>query len=64
MVKLMKNKIFKFSNPANAVSFAARCVKPMGILMGDNEQLWVVTLSDFAIGLKVGYEALSLNDRY
>ena len=48
---------FKFANLKNARSFAARCNKAHGILMGDDHKYWVVSMADFARGLRAGYEA-------
>ena len=54
----MKIKPYKFTNLENAKSFANRCDKMMGILMGDDSKFWVVCMSDFAKGIKSGYEAI------
>ena len=54
----MKNTTYKFNNLATAKSFAARCEKAMGILMGDDSQYWVVCMADFERGIRAGYEAI------
>lgn len=54
----MKNTPYKFNSIENARSFAARCEKAMGILMGDDMKFWVVTLADFARGIRGGYEPI------
>ena len=54
----MKIKPYKFTTLENAKSFANRCDKMMGILMGDDSKFWVVCMSDFAKGIKSGYEAI------
>jgi hypothetical protein len=52
----MKNQPYKFNSLENARTFAARCEKAMGILMGDDMKYWVVTLADFERGIRAGYE--------
>ena len=54
----MKNTTYKFNSLATAKSFAARCQKAMGILMGDDSKYWVVCMADFERGLRAGYEAI------
>ncbi len=54
----MKNTTYKFNSLATAKSFAARCEKAMGILMGDDRKFWVVCMADFERGLRAGYEAI------
>jgi hypothetical protein len=54
----MKIKPYKFTSLENAKSFANRCNKMMGILMGDDSKFWVVCMSDFAKGIRSGYEAI------
>lgn len=51
-------KTYKFNSLALAQSFADRCEKAMGILMGDDSKYWVVTLADFERGIRAGYEAI------
>jgi dihydroorotase len=53
---VMKNQPYKFNSLENARTFAARCEKAMGILMGDDMKYWVVTLADFERGIRAGYE--------
>jgi len=53
---VMKNQPYKFNSLENARTFAARCEKAMGILMGDDLKYWVVTLADFERGIRAGYE--------
>jgi hypothetical protein len=55
---VMKNTTYKFNSLATAKSFAARCEKAMGILMGDDSKYWVVCMADFERGLRAGYEAI------
>jgi hypothetical protein len=55
---VMKNTTYKFNSLATAKSFAARCEKAVGILMGDDRKFWVVCMADFEGGLRAGYEAI------
>jgi hypothetical protein len=43
-----------------AVSFAARAVKGMMVIMGDDARYWVVSMADGERLIRMGYEALPL----
>jgi hypothetical protein len=51
-----KYKPIKFTNLANAKSFAKACVKPHLVMLGDDNKFWVVTPADSQRLFKVGYE--------
>ena len=54
--RLTRNKIWVFENRSLAVSFANRCRKAHGIILGDDMKYWVVTMADFQRLTRVGYE--------
>ncbi|SNX54868.1 hypothetical protein [Thermoanaerobacterium sp. RBIITD] len=47
---------YKFESRELAFSFANRCIKSMAVMLGDDENFWVVTLADAAVLEKAGYE--------
>jgi len=47
---------YKFKSRETAFSFANRCIKPMAVMLGDDEGFWVVTMAEAAALKKAGYE--------
>ena len=52
----MKNKIYKFNKMRNAISFQKHAVKPLWIILGDDEKYWVVIPALANALNKAGYE--------
>lgn len=50
--------MYKFTNLQTAINFSNRCDKPMGIILGDDERYWVVTLAQMERLIADGYEAI------
>jgi hypothetical protein len=56
-----KMTIYRFRIQSLATSFADRTVKPMMVLLGDDEKFWVVTLADAERLVGSGYEVAPRN---
>jgi hypothetical protein len=52
-----KMTIYRFLAPERAFSFADHAIKPMIVLLGDDQRYWVVRMSDADRLLRAGYEA-------
>lgn len=52
----LRNDIDLFSNRDAAFRWAERCIKCHIVMLGDNEQFWVVCFSDAQKLSKMGYE--------
>jgi len=52
----MKTPPFKFTIQTAAWSFADRCHKPHRVILGDDQQFWVVTPAEASRLVKAGYE--------
>jgi hypothetical protein len=52
----MKYEPIKFIDRNNAFSFAARCLKSMWVMLGDDDRFWVVCPADASRLEKQGYE--------
>ncbi len=50
-------KIFKFTTLHTARTFVDNCIKMHAIILGDDEQFWVVCMADFNRLIQAGYEA-------
>ena len=49
-------KKFSFKNLDNAVSFSGRMLKANAVILGENDEFWVVNLRQMEKLLKQGYE--------
>jgi len=49
-------KPYRFRDLGSAASFQARCIRPMRIMLGDDEMFWVVTPADAARLERQGFE--------
>ncbi len=54
----MENKVYRFRELGLALSFRERCLRPMRIILGDDEMLWVVTPADAARLERGGHELI------
>ena len=52
-----KMTIYRFLAAERAFSFADHAVKPMMVLLGDDERYWVVRMADAERLLRAGFEA-------
>jgi hypothetical protein len=52
----IQRRICRFVERANAFGFAARPVKTLWVMLGDDERYWVVTPADAARLEAMGYE--------
>jgi hypothetical protein len=52
--------VYKFENLATAMSFRfERCIRPMRIILGDDDRFWVVTPAQAENLTRTGYEVLA-----
>lgn len=54
----METKAYKFRELGLALSFQERCLRPMRLVLGDDEMFWVVTPADAARLERGGYELI------
>lgn len=55
-MSLTKNAPVKFNSLSTANSFVNNAIKPIAVMMGDDNKFWVVTMADAQRLEKAGYE--------
>jgi hypothetical protein len=54
--KLKRQQIGRYDNLANAIGAQDKREKASAVMLGDDEQFWVVTLATMEKLIKLGYE--------